>query len=117
MERLREAGIETPFSRPDSDTAPEAAEPPPFGVDDDRVTTTIDVSAYISEKRAALESHRTQMGPEQFFMKLPPEFFVEAFGREMFQRVAGSGPTPQTDLSDARAYTSRLNCTQRTREP
>jgi LmbE family N-acetylglucosaminyl deacetylase len=103
MERLREAGIETPFSRPDTETAPEANEPPPFGVDDDRVTTTVDVSAYISEKRAALESHRTQMGPEQFFMKLPPDLFVEAFGRETFQRVAGSGPTPETDLFDGRA--------------
>jgi len=100
MERLREAGIEMPFSRPDSS---ESSEPPPFGVDDDRVTTTVDVSAYISEKRAALESHRTQMGPEQFFMKLPPELFVEAFGRETFQRVAGSGPTPETDLFDGRA--------------
>jgi hypothetical protein len=43
------------------------------------------------------------MGPEQFFMKLPPEFFVEAFGRETFQRVAGSGPTPETDLFDSQA--------------
>ncbi len=43
------------------------------------------------------------MGPEQFFMKLPPEFFVEAFGRETFQRVAGSGPTSETDLFDGRA--------------
>src|SRR3982075_2914449 len=31
MERLREAGIEMPFSRPDSDTAPEAPEEMPFG--------------------------------------------------------------------------------------
>ena len=102
MERLRAAGIETPFSRSNSETAPESVEPP-FGVDDDLVTTTVDVSAYMSEKRAALESHRTQMGPEQFFMKLPPDLFVEAFGRETFQRVAGSGPTPETDLFDGRA--------------
>src|SRR3979490_2183195 len=103
MERLREAGIEMPFSRPDSDTAPEAPEEMPFGVDDDQVTTTVDVSAYIEAKRAAIESHRTQMGPEQFFMKLPTELFVEAFGRETFQRVAGSGPKPETDLFDSQA--------------
>jgi hypothetical protein len=24
--------------------------------------------------------------------------FAEAFGRETFQRVAGSGPTPESDL-------------------
>jgi len=102
IERLRAAGIETPFSRPDSETAPEDANPP-FGVDDDRVTTTVDVSAYIAAKHAALQAHRTQMGPEQFFMKLPPDLFVEAFGRETFQRVAGSGPSPETDLFDGRA--------------
>jgi len=38
------------------------------------------------------------MGPEQFFMQLPTELFAEAFGRETFQRVAGSGPTPESDL-------------------
>ncbi len=102
IERLRAAGIETPFSRPDSDTAPEGADPP-FGVDDDKVTTSVDVSAYIAAKRAALEAHRTQMGPEQFFMKLPQELFAEAFGRESFQRVAGSGPTPETDLFGSRS--------------
>lgn len=97
IERLREAGIETPFGRRDSETAPDEADPP-FGVDDDKVTTSVDVSAYIDAKHAALASHRTQMGPEMFFMKLPPDLFAEAFGRESFQRVAGSGPTPEADL-------------------
>src|SRR5258708_6230463 len=99
----RIARTETPLSRADSAPSLESAEPPPFVVDDDRVTRAVDVSAYISAKRAALESHRTQMGAEQFFMKLPPDLFVEAFGRETFQRVAGSGPTPETDLFDGRA--------------
>jgi mycothiol conjugate amidase Mca len=99
VERLREAGIEPPFGRPDSEASDEAAEPA-FGVSDDKVTTIVDVSAYIVAKRAALESHRTQMGPEQFFMQLPTELFKEAFGRETFQRVAGSGSTPETDLFD-----------------
>jgi LmbE family N-acetylglucosaminyl deacetylase len=100
-ERLREAGIEPPFGpRPDENGEGPAgsAEDPPFGVDDDKVTTTVDVSAYVAQKRASLESHRTQMGPEQFFMKLPPELFAEAFGRETFQRIAGQGPLPETDL-------------------
>jgi N-acetyl-1-D-myo-inositol-2-amino-2-deoxy-alpha-D-glucopyranoside deacetylase len=92
-QRLRAAGIETPFS----ETSESAAEPP-FGVDDDLVTSTVDVSAFIDAKRAALEAHRTQMGPDQFFMKLPPELFAEAFGRETFQRIAGPGPNHETDL-------------------
>jgi N-acetyl-1-D-myo-inositol-2-amino-2-deoxy-alpha-D-glucopyranoside deacetylase len=93
FERLREAGVEVPFSE-----ARESASDPPFGVDDDLVTTFVDVSAYIGAKRAALESHRTQMGPDQFFMKLPQELFAEAFGRESFQRIAGPGATPESDL-------------------
>jgi LmbE family N-acetylglucosaminyl deacetylase len=96
-ERLRAAGIEPPFARANAEAAAEGTDPP-FGVADDEVTTTVDVSAHIAAKRAALESHRTQMGPEQFFMKLPPEFFAEAFGRETFKRVSGSGPTPENDL-------------------
>ena len=97
-ERLRQAGIEPPFREVDT-----TREDPPFGVDDDRVTTFIDVSGYVGPKRAALESHRTQMGPDQFFMKLPPDLFAAAFGRETFQRVAGPGSTPEADLFDGLA--------------
>jgi mycothiol conjugate amidase Mca len=95
IERLRQLGIESPFA--------EAREPQPeerpFGVSDDRVTTTVDVSQYVDTKRRSLEAHRTQMGPDQFFMRLPAHVFGEFFGRENFQRV--SGPTdgvPEVDL-------------------
>ena len=98
-ERLQEAGIEVPFRR-EADAAEAANEDPPFGVADERVTTAIDVSAYVGAKRAALEAHRTQMGPEQFFMRLPADFFADMFGRETFQRVTGPGATPETDLFD-----------------
>ncbi|HEV7665277.1 MAG TPA: N-acetyl-1-D-myo-inositol-2-amino-2-deoxy-alpha-D-glucopyranoside deacetylase [Chloroflexota bacterium] len=96
-ERLRAAGIETPFDTPAEGGDVEPSETP-FGVSDDRVTTTVDVSAYVADKRAALVSHATQMGPEQFFMRLPQPLFAEAFGRETFQRVAGPGDTPEDDL-------------------
>jgi LmbE family N-acetylglucosaminyl deacetylase len=96
-ERLRAAGIETPFDPP-AEAGDTAASEPPFGVADDRVTTTVDVSAYVAQKRAALVSHATQMGPEQFFMRLPEPLFAEAFGRETFQRVVGPGETPEHDL-------------------
>jgi N-acetyl-1-D-myo-inositol-2-amino-2-deoxy-alpha-D-glucopyranoside deacetylase len=94
-ERMRAAGIEVPFERR---AEGEAAPAVPFGVSDDRVTTTVDVSGYVDRKRAALVCHATQMGPEQFFMKLPEQVFAEVFGRETFQRVTGDGPLPETDL-------------------
>ena len=94
-ERLRAAGFEVPFgdAKPGDDDAAR------FGVSDDQITTTVDVSAYVDAKRRSLEAHRTQMGPEQFFMRLPAEFFREIFGRETFQRVNGPGPAhSETDL-------------------
>jgi mycothiol conjugate amidase Mca len=96
-ERMREAGLEVPFARQSEEAIAEGKDPP-FGVADDRVTTTIDVSGYVGAKRAALEAHATQMGPEQFFMRLPQSLFAEIFSRETFQRVHGPGQTPETDL-------------------
>jgi mycothiol conjugate amidase Mca len=91
-ERLRAAGVEVPFQeiREEKDM--------PFGVADERVTTFVDVSAYMAAKRASLVAHRTQMGPNQFFMRIPEDVFGDVFGRETFQRVVGSGPSPEDDL-------------------
>lgn len=90
-ERLRAAGFEVPFRDLDDTEAV-------MGVPDELVTTVVDASAYVDQKRAALEAHRTQMGQDQFFMKLPRELFAEVFSRETFQRVAGPGPRQETDL-------------------
>jgi N-acetyl-1-D-myo-inositol-2-amino-2-deoxy-alpha-D-glucopyranoside deacetylase len=95
-ERLRAAGLQTPFSDLDDSAMT-------IGVEDSEVTTIVDVSGFVDTKRAALQAHRTQMGPEQFFMKLPPDLFAEAFGRETFQRIAGPGPSRETDLFEGLA--------------
>ncbi len=95
-ELLREAGIEPPFpARSDEggDTGPT------FGVSDDRVTTIVDIHKYVDTKRSALAAHATQMGQEQFFMRLPPALFGEIFGRETFQLISGpSSGSPEDDL-------------------
>ena len=39
------------------------------------------------------------MGPEQFFMKLPPDLFATMFGRETFELVRG-GPHVQHSETD-----------------
>ena len=89
-ERLRETGIEVPFRDMQDD--------PPFGVPDEMITTTVDVSAYVDIKRTALEAHRTQMGPNMFFMRVPADLWRESFGRETFERRIGQGALPETDL-------------------
>jgi mycothiol conjugate amidase Mca len=91
-ERLRAAGVEVPFQEVREE------EEVPFGVADERVTTFVDVAAYVGAKRSSLLAHRTQMGPDQFLMRIPPEVFGDVFGRETFQRVEGSGPVPEDDL-------------------
>src|SRR5207249_5861285 len=73
-ERMREAGIEVPFARQADEAIAEGLDPP-FGVADERVTTTLDVSGYVGAKRESLEAHATQMGPEQFIMRLPRPLF------------------------------------------
>ena len=64
-----------------------------------RITTTVDVSEYVAQKREALAAHASQIS-ESFFAKLPEQAFAEAFGRESFIRVhdtTGSA-LPETDL-------------------
>jgi N-acetyl-1-D-myo-inositol-2-amino-2-deoxy-alpha-D-glucopyranoside deacetylase len=93
-ERLRAAGIDVPFQ----DLRDEDEADVPFAVADERVTTEIDVSRYVQAKRNALIAHRTQIGPNEFFMRLPESMFSDVFGQETFQRVVGPGPTPEYDL-------------------
>src|SRR6185295_15157310 len=67
--RLREAGVETPV-----EDGMEGDEPA-WGTPDELVTTVVDVSAHVGQKRQALYCHATQMGPEVFFAKMPAPLF------------------------------------------
>src|SRR5215212_5282770 len=65
--RLRELGIEPPMG-----DAGEAREEPDWGTPDELITTVVDVTDQVEQKRLALFAHATQMGPEVFFAKIPP---------------------------------------------
>ena len=78
VERLRSAGVDVPFRNDEN---------PGMGVDDDRLTTVIDVADYAELKRQALLAHRTQLGSMGFFVELPSELYRQLAGRETFQRV------------------------------
>jgi LmbE family N-acetylglucosaminyl deacetylase len=64
-----------------------------------RVTTTVDVGAFVSRKRAALAAHASQI-EESFFGKLPEQAFDAVFGRESFSRVVDltGADVPEDDL-------------------
>jgi mycothiol conjugate amidase Mca len=97
--RLQEAGID--FSGGDSDAA-ETDESASWGTPDELITTVVDVSAHVRQKRQALFAHATQMGPEVFFARMPEPLFHHVFGRESFQlaksRIAAT--PPESDLFD-----------------
>jgi LmbE family N-acetylglucosaminyl deacetylase len=70
----------------------EAAERGEFGSPEALITHAVDVSAAIDIKRAAMAAHRSQIGPDSFFFKMPLEVFTSAFGTEWFIALEGERP-------------------------
>ncbi len=96
---LLAAGLNSPFG----DEPIDAVEDLPFGTDDDRVTTEVDVSALMEHKRAALAAYRSQIGPDSFFLNTPDDMAGAFFGIEQFTLEAGvsgapAGTGPEDDL-------------------
>jgi LmbE family N-acetylglucosaminyl deacetylase len=71
---------------PDTADAPDAAAMDDFGSPEEIITTTVDVSDYVEQKRAAMAAHASQIPPDSFFLSLPPDAFRSAFGSEWFIR-------------------------------
>ena len=70
----------------------EAAERGEFGSPEALITHAVDVSAAIETKRAAMAAHRSQIGPDSFFFKMPVEVFTSAFGTEWFIELERDRP-------------------------
>ncbi|MBI3978001.1 MAG: N-acetyl-1-D-myo-inositol-2-amino-2-deoxy-alpha-D-glucopyranoside deacetylase [Chloroflexi bacterium] len=87
--RLRDAGIAPP--------APIQTAEAPFGTPDELVTTVVDVRAYVGVKRQALLCHRTQMGENVFFARMPEQLFHLVFSQEWFQRAASRVHAPDRE--------------------
>ncbi|MEX1217936.1 MAG: PIG-L family deacetylase [Acidimicrobiales bacterium] len=61
-----------------------AADRGEFGSPEALITHAVDVSTVVDVKKAAMAAHRSQIGPDSFFFKMPPEVFAAAFGTEWF---------------------------------
>ncbi|CAN5203131.1 mycothiol conjugate amidase Mca [soil metagenome] len=72
----------------------------PMGTADALITTTVDVSAHLEAKRAALRAHVSQIAPESFFLNVPDDMTMAFYGTEWFIRrhSAVDAPTPEGDL-------------------
>ena len=64
-----------------------------------RITTEVDVAAFVDQKRDALATHASQIA-ESWFGKLPAEAYRSTFGNETFIRVhdTTNAPVPEDDL-------------------
>jgi LmbE family N-acetylglucosaminyl deacetylase len=89
-DRLREMGIDTSdFARFEEAGA---------GWPDEKVNVTLDISAFIDAKWTALHCHRTQLSPDNLFLKVPEQVIKQGFSREHFA-LAIPEPQPGERLS------------------
>ncbi len=66
-----------------------------FGTPMADISYRVDVSSVVDTKRAAMIAHRSQIGPDSFFLTMPDEIFTVAFGSEWFNvpgRTDTGGP-------------------------
>jgi LmbE family N-acetylglucosaminyl deacetylase len=94
-EALREMGLEGPGE--DQEFTPEMRER--MAKDEQRITTSVDVSAALPRKRDALMAHASQI-EESWFSKIPEDLARASFGHEHFIRASDTtgAPLPESDL-------------------
>jgi LmbE family N-acetylglucosaminyl deacetylase len=90
MEQAAAEG-EAPVDDADGPTQEEMAA---IGSPESVITTRIDVSAHMAQKRASMAAHTSQIPADSWFLTLPDDQFTAAFGLEWYIRrgepVAGS---------------------------
>ncbi|MFJ9892017.1 N-acetyl-1-D-myo-inositol-2-amino-2-deoxy-alpha-D-glucopyranoside deacetylase [Streptomyces sp. NPDC091280] len=94
--RLRDALPELPF------TASATLDDVPGVVDDGRITTAIDGTAYTAAKTAAMRAHATQLevAPDEPYFALSNHLAQPILTTEYYELAKGEpgGPAPETDL-------------------
>ena len=68
-----------------------------IGVPESQITTCVDVSKWIDRKRASMRAHASQISEQSFFLVMPDETFIRAFGTEWFIH---RGVTPSKPWED-----------------
>ena len=72
-----------------------------LGVRGHRITTEVDVRAYLDRKRRAMEVHASQISDTSFFLSMPPEAFAAVWGTEWYVRVGDGAPPAGAPLGDS----------------
>jgi LmbE family N-acetylglucosaminyl deacetylase len=85
------------------DERPDVSEDATFGSPEAIITHAIDVTGVVDRKRESMIAHRSQIGPETFFLKMPIDAFTVAFGTEWYielDRTRNDGEPFGNDLFD-----------------
>jgi len=94
-DRLRELMAEAAANDPDFE-APDVDEGGEFGSPSEVITTRVDVTAWLPQKRASMAAHASQIGEDSFFLSMPEEAFAAVWGTECYIRVVGE-PANEAD--------------------
>lgn len=62
----------------------DVAEDDEFGSPEALITHAVDVTGVVDRKRESMIAHRSQIGPDTFFLKMPIDAFTAAFGTEWY---------------------------------
>jgi LmbE family N-acetylglucosaminyl deacetylase len=62
----------------------DAAASEDFGSPEALITHAVDVGDFVDRKRESMIAHRSQIGPDTFFLKMPEDAFRMAFGTEWY---------------------------------
>ena len=60
-----------------------------WGVPEGVITTAVDVTDFLREKRDAMAAHASQIADNSPFLGMPPDVFAAAWGTEWYIRVGG----------------------------
>lgn len=74
------------------DSIPDVAADPNFGSPEAAITTAVDCSRYLEQKRRSMAAHASQIGPDHFMLAMPPEAFEMTLGTEWFIERGRSRP-------------------------
>ena len=58
-----------------------------IGFAESEITTAVDVSEFLSQKKAAMAAHKSQIADDSWFLTLPPDVFAMAFATEWFRQT------------------------------
>ncbi len=64
----------------------------PLGSPESEISWQVDVSAFLAQRRASIEAHRSQTTDTAWMLAMPPEIFARAFGTEWY--IEPGNPQP-----------------------